>query len=69
MNGGLSKCVDCGRGICICDKVAKELENENEKYNLPCPYNKKVMCIQMPSAPEDDNYCDDGCPVREGNEK
>ncbi len=27
MNGGLSKCVDCGCGICICDKVAKTLED------------------------------------------
>ncbi len=36
--------------------------DENEKYNLPCPFNPEVMCIQMPSEPEDDNYCDDGCP-------
>ena len=44
-------------------------EDENEKYNLPCPYNKKAMCIQRPSAPEDDNYCDDGCPIRKGSEE
>ena len=44
-------------------------EEENEKYNLPCPYNKKVMCVQMPSDPTDDNYCDDGCPVREESKK
>ena len=27
-------------------------EELNEKYNLPCPYNPKVKCIQIP---------DDGC--------
>ena len=44
-------------------KIAKlEGELENEKYNLPCPYSPKVMCIQMPCEPKDDNYCDDGCP-------
>ena len=41
-----------------------ETEAENEKYNLPCPYNPEVMCIQMPCDPRDDNYCDDGCPNR-----
>ena len=44
---------------------SNELEacDENEKYNKPCPYNSKVMCVQMPCEPEDDNYCDDGCPT------
>ena len=42
----------------------RETDAENEKYNLPCPYNAEVMCIQMPCEPEDDNYCDDGCPNR-----
>ncbi len=41
-----------------------EGELENEKYNLHCPYSPEIMCIQMPCAPEDDNYCDDGCPNR-----
>ncbi len=41
-----------------------EKELENEKYNQPCPYNKDVMCVQMPCDPEDDNYCSDGCPNR-----
>ncbi len=27
-------------------------EEENEKYNLPCPFNPCVKCIQIP---------DDGC--------
>lgn len=35
---------------------------DNEKYNLPCPYNPKVLCVQMPCEPEDDNCCDNGCP-------
>ena len=39
-------------------------QEENEKYNLSCPFNPEVMCIQMPNEPEDDNYCDDGCPNR-----
>ena len=38
---------------------------ENEKYNLPCPYNPKAMCVQMPGDREvDDFYCDNGCPNR-----
>lgn len=37
--------------------------DENEKYNLPCPYNPKRMCVQMPGDREvDDFYCDNGCP-------
>lgn len=32
-----------------------EEENENEKYNLPCIYNKSILCVQYP----DDNCC--GC--------
>ncbi len=40
---------------------------DNEKYNLPCPYNQKVLCVQIPCDPNDDNYCDDGCPESEGN--
>ena len=43
-------------------------QSENEKYDLPCPYNKEVMCIQMPCDPTDDNYCDDGCPNRKETE-
>ena len=35
---------------------------ENEKYNLPCPHNPEIMCVQMPCDQGDDNYCDDGCP-------
>ena len=38
----------------------------NEKYNKPCPYNPKVMCVQMPGEEGDDSYCDDGCPNRGG---
>lgn len=37
---------------------------ENERYNKPCPYNPKVMCVQMPDEEGDCNYCDDGCPNR-----
>jgi len=37
---------------------------DNEKYNLPCPYDSEVQCVQMPCDPGDDNYCDDGCPNR-----
>ncbi len=44
------------------NEVLSECEAENEKYNLPCPHNAEVMCIQMPCDPWDDNYCDDGCP-------
>lgn len=44
----------------MCEKLTPD--EENEKYNLPCPYDPDVMCVQMPCAPEDDNYCDDGCP-------
>lgn len=40
--------------------------DDNEKYNLPCPYTAGVMCVQMPCDPRDDNYCDDGCPNRKG---
>ncbi len=47
----------------------KDCEAENERYNLPCPYNSKIMCIQYPCAPEDDCYCDDGCPNRGTKEK
>ena len=42
----LSDAVDCG----------------NEKYNLSCPYNPEVKCVQMPCDDEvDDNLCS-GCP-------
>jgi len=38
--------------------------DENEKYNKPCPYNSKVMCVQLPI--EEDgcgcDYCKDVCP-------
>jgi len=30
-------------------------EVENEEYNKPCPYNKKVNCVQYP---EDSCGCD-----------
>ena len=40
--------------------------DENEKYNLPCPHNPKVMCVQMPSEAGDDKYCDDKCPNNKG---
>ena len=39
------------------------IDNENEKYNKPCPYNPEVMCVQMPSEEGDDCFCADGCPV------
>lgn len=39
--------------------------NENEKYNLPCPYDSGVMCVQIPCAENDENCCDDGCPQEE----
>ncbi len=55
--------------LCSRCKTASDLiKKENEKYNKPCPYNPKVMCVQMPCDPEDDNYCDDGCPNRKGGE-
>lgn len=37
-------------------------EEENEKYNKPCPWNPDVMCVQYPiNEGVDDVYCLDGC--------
>lgn len=66
-------CVYCRRrdaegNVCNfqnCPDTVEVPSNKNEKYNLPCPYNPNMLCVQMPSAPEDDNYCDDRCPTRE----
>lgn len=41
-----------------------KITDENEEYNLPCPYDSSEMCVQMPCGPEDDNFCGE-CPVRE----
>lgn len=48
------------------DDVSRKIcNNENEKYNKPCPYNPTVMCVQMPGDRKaDDFYCDHGCPNR-----
>ncbi len=32
---------------------------ENEKYTLPCPYNKEIRCVQLPA--DDSCGCDDYC--------
>lgn len=43
-------------------------EQENEKYNKPCPYNNSIMCVQYP---DEDNACScdpcDGCPNKPEN--
>lgn len=38
--------------------------DENEKYNLPCPYDPKIMCVQIPGDKDSCNcdYCFDVCP-------
>ena len=35
-------------------------KEENEKYNLPCPHDASVLCVQFP---DDDCGCDwcEGC--------
>lgn len=40
-------------------QAANRIEEENEKYNLPCPYASDVKCVQYPCSAED---CDcDSC--------
>lgn len=31
--------------------VDMNLHEENEKYNLPCPYNNNILCVQYPEEP------------------
>lgn len=46
-------------------------KEENEKYNLPCPHNKKVNCVQFPEADKDKCGCDfcEECEVKMNAEK
>ena len=41
--------------------------DENEKYNLPCPYDASVNCVQMPD--DDSCGCDpcQDCPINKDN--
>lgn len=34
-----------------------KVDDENEKYNLPCPYNPKVKCVQYPEEECDCDPC------------
>jgi len=44
-------------------------EDENEKYNKPCPHNPEVMCVQMPIDEEiDDTNCH-ACPEKDGQKE
>ncbi len=67
-------CMDCGEIIKTAEQSEHNLkckrqdlkekgnaEVENEKYNKPCPYNPKAMCVQMPCDENDDTLCE-GCP-------
>ena len=37
------------------------VEEDNEKYNLPCPFNPYVKCIQLPYPGDGCDWCT-GCP-------
>lgn len=40
-------------------------EQENEKYNLPCPYNPDIKCVQIPDDSCGCDWCE-GCENRVG---
>jgi len=41
------------------EKTSKIVEDENEKYNKPCPYNKAIRCVQHPEESCGCNPCEE----------